>query len=216
MTYADLMAALKGWLRRPDLEQALPDFVALCEAQLDRRLSEAGVLGAEVRVRQSLADEYVGSPLDLQRPLQLVLIDEGRALEHTSSDRIAELAGAWIGRNGRPRCFSLVGREIRLHPVPDRPYAAELVYQAGLEPVSLTNPTNWILAGHPDVYLYGALLQAGAHLDEAPRLTVWSELFISGLDALIASERAKRGAGRARLRTDFPTSQSTHDIRTGD
>ena len=36
--YTELQAAVASWLNRNDLDSAIPDFVALCEADLNKRL----------------------------------------------------------------------------------------------------------------------------------------------------------------------------------
>ena len=56
------------------------------------------------------------------------------------------------------------------------------------------NATNWLLSAHPDLYLYGAILQAEVHIKDDPRLP----LIKAGYDEMLyqitrASNRSRWG-----------------------
>jgi hypothetical protein len=192
MTYADLTAAILAWLNKPEVEQSVPTFIALAEAQLNRQLAENGVTGAVVRSNLTLASEYVSAPANLTRPLSLT-ITAGDRLENVTAQGFDVLKRRRTA-TGQPTHFTLIGAQVRLLPVPDTPYTAELVYEAVLPALSDANPSNWLLAAYPDAYLYGALVQASPFLGDDTRLATWSSLFTTALDGLLTAERAKRGA----------------------
>jgi len=98
--------------------------------------------------------------------------------------------------SGVPIFFGIVGGQIRVLPIPDAAYTAELAYYAKLSKLSASVTTNWLLAQAPDVYLYGALLQAAPYLQDDARITVWSALYQAGLDQLqIADDRGSTSGG---------------------
>ncbi|MEI9890926.1 MAG: hypothetical protein WDN45_10435 [Caulobacteraceae bacterium] len=122
----------------------------------------------------------------------------------------------WTWRRWRRRAagrgfYGLYGGQLRLHPAPDQAYAAELVYLQTIPALSQTNPSNWLLAAHPDAYLYGALAQSAPYLKADERLSTWSSLF---LGVLADIEAADRTGSAARLRTDAPTRRA-FDITRG-
>jgi hypothetical protein len=43
--------------------------------------------------------------------------------------------------------------------------------------LSVSNTSNWLLTAHPDVYLYGSLLEAQPYLMDDARITVWAQIF---------------------------------------
>jgi hypothetical protein len=193
MTFPELVCAINAWLNRPEAEPHVPTFVALAEAQVSRRLAEAGVMGAVVRATASIASEYCGVPDDFGLPLSITLADGTRLDAVTAAGFLAQKARLGSGA-GKPVCYTVAGRELRLAPVPDKAYSAELVYQARLSPLSLANPANWLLDHHADVYLYGALTQAAPFLGEDGRLALWDGLYERGLEGVIEAERATRGS----------------------
>lgn len=92
---------------------------------------------------------------------------------------------------GKPIYFALVGNQIEVLPPPDTSYTAELTYVATLPKLSDSNTSNWVLARHPDVYLYGSLLQAAPYLRDDERVGLWSSQYQAAIeDMLIQNERA--------------------------
>ena len=45
-------------------------------------------------------------------------------------------------------------------------------------------PTNWLLTKHPDVYLYGALLESAPYTKEDERINVWGAGLTTVIDGL--------------------------------
>jgi hypothetical protein len=91
-----------------------------------------------------------------------------------------------------------------LLPIPDSTYTAELIYYAKLSKLSASTSTNWLLAQAPDVYLYGALLQAAPYLQDDARIQVWVSLYERGLqDLQVADDRGATSGGslKAKVKT---------------
>jgi hypothetical protein len=98
---------------------------------------------------------------------------------------------------GKPLYFALVGNQIEVLPPPDTGYTAELTYVATLAKLSDSNASNWILERHPDVYLYGSLLQAAPYLRDDERVGLWTPLYAQAIeDMILQNERAAFSQGR--------------------
>lgn len=193
MTFAELCQAIGAWLNDPQVEPSIPTFVTLAEAAINRRLAEAAAPSATVRATCLVDTEYSEAPDDLARPLSLVLAS-GEVIDKVSAESLQALNAAGPQGRGAPRRYALVGGAFRFHPAPDRAYAVELCYQARLSPLSAANGANWLSIRHPDVYLYGALLQSAPFLGEDARAPTWSALFNAALDAMIAAQGEALGA----------------------
>ena len=209
-TYSDLQSEVASWLRRGDLSAEIPTFIALAEAQMNRRLR---VRPMAARLSASWAAEYVNLPSDFLAERE-VSVSDGGGGRH----RLAYLApepmdlASRAPSSGRPRFYGLYGGQLRLHPAPDQAYAAELVYLQATPALSADNPSNWLLAAHPDAYLYGALAQSAPYLKADERLQTWSSLF---LGILADIEAADRTGAAARLLTDAPMGRRRFDITRG-
>lgn len=193
-TYTELKASIADWLNRSDLTAAIPDFISLAEAQMERTLRTRQMI---VRANASFNAEYGATPNDFLEvksfklsgtnpvtPLSFMTVD---ALDAESTKFTA---------SGRPKFFGVVGQQFRLVPVPDSNYATELTYYAKLSKLSASVATNFILESSPDAYLYGSLLQAAPYLQDDARISVWATLYERALtDLQVADDRGSTSGG---------------------
>lgn len=187
-TYTDLQAAVASWLARSDLTTPIPDFIALCEAKLNRLL----------RCRQqeqrstATATEYMELPtgfLEL-RNIQLNTTPK-TALELVSPD---EIDRDYSTATGKPLVYCLLANQIQLGPAPDSTYTVEIDYYEVIPPLA-SNSTNWLLTAAPDIYLYGSLLEASIYLIDDPRVPGWNAAYTQVLQQLQSADRRARWSG---------------------
>lgn len=200
-TYADLKTSVGDWLNRTDLTSAIPDFISLAEAQIERNLRTRQMI---VRSTASISTEYSATPADFLEVKSFKLdTDPKTPLGFESIDSMDTLSIIYRS-SGKPVFFSVVGEQFRYLPVPDSAYTGELIYYAKLSKLSTANTTNWLLTSAPDVYLYGALMQAAPYLQDDARITVWASMYRAGLDEVSAADdrgSSTGGALIARART---------------
>jgi len=198
-TYSELKTSVADWLNRTDLTAVVPDFISLAEAQIERTLRTRQMI---VRSQSDIDTEYSATPADFLETKSIKLITTPvTALQFESIDAMEILKGTTYTATGKPRLFTIVGGQIRVLPVPDAAYRAELIYYAKLSKLSDNNTTNWLLAQAPDVYLYGALMQASPYLKDDARITVWASLYQRGLDEIqVADDRGATSGGSILMR----------------
>jgi len=203
-TYTELKSSLADWLNRTDLTSAIADFISLAEAQMERQLRTRQMI---VRATASFAAaaEYGTVPDDFLETKSIKLdTNPVTSLSFQTIEGMDQLSNTTYLSSGKPLYFTVVGNQFRLLPIPDGAYTADLVYYAKLAKLSATNATNWLLTQAPDVYLYGSLLQAAPYLQDDARISVWSSLYLAGLDQLqVADDRGSTSGGAllARART---------------
>ena len=203
-TYTELKASLADWLNRSDLTSVIPDFISLAEAQMERQLRTRQMI---VRATASFAAaaEYGTVPDDFLEVKSIKLdTNPVTSLTFQTIDAMDQLSNTTYLSSGKPLYFTVVGNQFRLLPIPDGAYTADLVYYAKLTKLSASVATNWLLTQAPDVYLYGSLLQAAPYLQDDARISVWSSLYLAGLDQLqVADDRGSTSGGAlmARART---------------
>ncbi|HEY4029962.1 MAG TPA: hypothetical protein VGM25_06435 [Caulobacteraceae bacterium] len=174
-TYGDLKTAVPNWLRRADLAGMVPDFIMIAEREMDRVLRTALQLG---RQAITIDGEFVAAPASFRMVRSLRLTSgPGRALREVTPEQMARQKAGTPGLAGAPQWFTVIGPQIEVWPVPDAAYEATAELQAGIAPLSDDNPTNWILAGHPDAYLFGALAAGAAYTKSDDRASAWQAQF---------------------------------------
>jgi hypothetical protein len=193
-TYAELKTSIGDWLNRADLTAVIPDFISLAEAQVERTLRTRQMI---VRANASFDAQYGAVPADFleTKSLKLTSTNPQTPLTFLSIDALDNEATKYTG-SGKPRFFGIVGGQFRLVPLPDSNYTTELTYYAKLAKLSNSNTTNWLLTSSPDIYLYGALLQAAPYLQDDARIQTWATLYERALnDSQTADDRSASSGG---------------------
>jgi hypothetical protein len=190
-THATLVTAVTEWLARDNdatLVARIPDFITLCEAKLNRTL-----LHPRMEVRSTATvntlnsePEFISLPSDFQsmRRVRLSSVTGKPRLQFMAQSQLEDYRYSIDNVSGQPVYFTIVGDEMELAPTPNENYTLEMVYRANLSPLTSTSTSNWLLALAPDVYLYGALLEATPYIQNDERLAVWGSAFTSVLDQL--------------------------------
>jgi hypothetical protein len=192
-TYTELKTSIGDWLNRSDLTTAIPDFISLAEAQVERTLRTRQMI---VRANASFDAQYGAVPSDFlevkslkltstnpQTPLSFLSIDalDNEMTKHTAS--------------GKPKFFGVVGGQFRIVPTPDSNYTTELTYYAKLTKLSSSVASNWLLSSSPDIYLYGSLLQAAPYLQDDARIQTWATLYERALNDLQTADDRSASSG---------------------
>lgn len=202
--YTDLQGAVANWLARPGdptLTPFIPDFIALAEARINRDLR---VRAMEARATASLTGAYTALPAGFleMRNFQL----NTSPVTTLSYVTPQQLDASWAGSvSDRPAVYTIIGEAVQVGPAPDAPYEAEMAYYRRFEPLSASQPMNWLLTNAPDIYLYAALLEATTFLMNDERVPLWSSAYENAVQrASAADDRGRWGGSVLRMRTDQP------------
>ena len=196
-TYAELKTSIGDWLNRSDLTSVIPDFISLAEAQIERTLRARQMI---VRANASFDAQYGAVPSDFleAKSLKLTSTNPQSPLSFLSIDALDAEMTKYTG-SGKPKFFGVVGGQLRIVPTPDATYTTELTYYAKLAKLSNSNTSNWLLVSSPDIYLYGALLQAAPYLQDDARIQTWATLYERALNDLQTADDRGASSGGALL-----------------
>jgi hypothetical protein len=167
--YGELKTSVAAWAARSDLTTIMPDFVLLAHKQLMRDLR--GHLRLQKRdTAFSVASEYVACPTDFLELVSMHCTSANPAFavqfmdSDTGTNRYQAVAGV-------PAYVAVVGstsnvENFKFSPPPSGTYTMTIEYYASLTFFGNDAATNWILTDHPDLYLYGSLVQASGYLEK--------------------------------------------------
>lgn len=197
-TYAELKSAIADWLLRDDLTSVIPSFISLAEAKFNRRIRDYRMVK---RATAEVDAGYSAVPADWLQNIRFQLNTTPiTTLEYVTPDQAAEERAFYVG-NEKSKFFTMVGKQFQLIPAPDGTYDAELTYYAKIPALSDSVTDNWLLDVAPDVYLYGALMEAAPYLDDQEKLGTWGNLLEQAMQALqIEQDRASVGSSSLRMR----------------
>jgi hypothetical protein len=205
-TYDDLIAEGQDWLfGRNDLAAKFPTFILMFEAKANRKLSVRQMEQRSSAVVNMSAPEpnYIELPADFQSMRRIRIIGGTGGLP---SLRYAPpvLIDGYRDEDDNPRQpdkFTIVGDYIELYPRPDQAYTLAMTYRQNIPALGTGNESNWLLATAPDLYLYGALMEAAPYLHEDERTPVWQSKLAEGFEDLHKmSDEALYNAGPLTIR----------------
>ena len=203
--YASLKAVLyTNWLGRPEagmIDGAIPDMIAMFEAEASRQL--------KTRFNETVTDlTTVAGTATVALPTDFVALRSIRRSSDPTGVLVymtpEQMGTVWNDSDtGEPINYTIEGTNLRLAPVPDAAYAIRIGYMQGLPSLSDGATTNWLLAHHPDAYLYGALAAAEPFTTD-PRIGMWKARRDEILASILESDRKARwGGGVLQIRPDI-------------
>jgi hypothetical protein len=192
-TYSELQSAVENWLSHTLFTARVPEFIALFEATANRKL----------RVRQQEAVATL-TPSAGAVSLPADYLD-WRRLTFTGSPRVEldYVEPSWLQAAyptipaGIPTVFTIEGATLTIAPVSDTPL--ELLYFQKIAALSDTNPTNWLIAAHPDLYLFGAMVEAEMFGVNDERMPLWKSRRDEIFDEIRELSKTTRGPGAIRV-----------------
>jgi hypothetical protein len=203
-TYSELQDAVVDWATRAgddSLIARLPNLIVLTEAVLNKTL-KCMELQAEADITTTAGNALVTLPANYQRLRSVVpLTYRAPPLAQKAPEALdEEFAGA---PQGQPQAVSAWARQLRFGPVPGAVYSLRVRYYKRIPALSVSNTTNDVLTAHPEIYLYGALLQAAPTLKDQEYTALWKSAFEEAVDlanadadaALTANAQARRRYG---------------------
>lgn len=195
-TYAELQACLLAWLDDSAANVNPAECIALAERRLTRLLDTPDMEGKTTLAADS---STIDLPEDFWAMRDCSLATgAGSALEPTSP---ALLRTAFPdNRPGCPKVYALSGSSLLVGPAPDTPYAITISYKQSIPALSDQNPTNWLLAKHPDLYIAASLAMAefrGWNDSRLPMLKGWYDELIAEVND--AGKRARYAVGTIRM-----------------
>lgn len=197
-TYSGLKTAVASWMDRTDLTSEMTDFVALGEARLNRLLRTQDQITVD---DPDAVDEYLDLPADWAQTNRLNFA--GSPLDKITFlpvDAFEDERANWQTA-GKPRFYTIVGRQLRFLPEPDSAYSLNHIYWAKIPALSDSNTSNWLLAAHPDIYLNVTLYYAQRFVRDADGMNEADADLVRAIGELGISDERSKTPTTPRMRT---------------
>lgn len=196
-TYANFQTEVADWLNRQDLVTKIPTFIQFAEATFNRKLKTRKMI---TRATSTVSSEFVALPPDYNALYDVQLLTSPvRPLTYMTPHELANNQRQNVPAT--PNYYTVMGDSLELSPIPDIAYDIEIVYWANVPALTAPADSNWVLAAHPDLYLYQTLKQAAPYLQNDDRLVTWGGLADAIMeDIMISDERSVKGGVPLKMR----------------
>lgn len=110
----------------------------------------------------------------------------------------------WAGsQSGKPQSYTVFSdnasgtpvKKVRLGPAPDSNYDYSVMFYKKVDALSASNTTEPMLTDNPDVYLYGALLEAEPFLMNDQRIQLWATALTEAVNQIQQEDNKDRHSG---------------------
>jgi len=194
-TYAELQTAVANWLDRNDLTDRIPEFIALAEARMNRvlriRLMEAKYTASTVAAQRNYA---LPASYIQMRNFQ-INTSPITPLQYVTPEIYDRLWGGSAG--GTPQFYTIIAGEVQLGPIPASVLTMEMLFYKRITALSGSNTTEAMLTDNPDIYLYGALMEAEPFIMNDERVGLWAQGLQQAIADLQEQDNKDRHSGSA-------------------
>lgn len=185
-TYGGMIASAAEFLNRGDLTSAVPDFIKIAEAQINRTLRVSDMITSTTL---AVASASVSLPADFLGMVSFELpAGTGHPLTYKRPEEVRALKQEQYQSTGTPFAWTVAGLKLETVPAPSGSLTCAMLYYASLPPLAANTSGNWLSLKYADIYLYGALLASAPYLKDDPRLAVWGQLYAQAISDLMASD----------------------------
>jgi hypothetical protein len=217
-TYAELKTGIANWLNRTDLtDEISDDFIKLTEADFNAKLR----IRAMEQIDSITIDEEtetVPTGFIGVRSFYILLASHKYPLKYLTPHNMFDIRGG--SQTGRPRAYTIESddetEKFRFAPSPDATYTGYLSYYKAISTLSASNTSNWMLANHPAVYLYGSLYHSANFLGgiDPQQTQQWLMMYSTALERCEQNDKQDSyGGAPVQQRTDIQTDLSFYRNR---
>jgi len=172
-TLAELKTAIGQWMINQPEPAVIDNCVALCEANIRR----------DVRCR-AMEASAAGALTSTKLPLPTRFVEVRQALLNDYPQRYVMPEEFQTRRNHSSGLYTVVGEEFVFQSA-TADYRID--YYQAFATLAANGDTNWLLANHPDVYLFGSLAEVAAYQRDDPAL--WIGRYQAAVNRLTQNER---------------------------
>lgn len=193
--YSELVAAVENWLSRADLSARIPEFITLAESRFYSGSNPLRLALMQSRDTGTTSSGSITIPTGYLETIRLASSSSGNnyQLEYLSPDVFTQYESI----AGIPYYYTLLNNSIKTAPNNDVSYIHD--YYAKLTALDSTNTTNAILTNYPNIYLYGALLEATPYIQNDSRINVWLNAYNEAISGANNAEKRKFEATAPRV-----------------
>jgi len=196
MTYNSLVSDISSYLERTDTAtlEKIPTFIMLAEQVIASEIQFLGNLNV-VTSTMTPNEPIIVKPVRWYKTVSVNLTNDSKR-QPVYLRKYEYLRNYWPNSSltGTPLFYCDYDYTHWLvAPTPDVAYNYEVLYYERVQPLDVTNQTNWFTQYAPQAMLYGSLLQAMPFLKNDDRTPMWQAQYDKIIAVLKAADVARIG-----------------------
>lgn len=192
-TYAELVTAITtSWMHRSDLAAVAPEFIALAESKINRKLRSR-------HQELALAETAIDASYQVAIPSTALAVKRMWRTDEPKTPLNAAPLEFIIGRQyAGGLALNYCGEDAKWR-FDGTGNVAGVLYRS-IPGLSSSNTTNWLLTLAPDLYLYACLAEACSYTSAAEKSVLWETKAEARIEELNRTEHRDTFSGAIRTR----------------
>lgn len=203
-TYSELLTAVQNWTHRADLASIIPDFITLAESRIyNGTTDQTGrlivpplrVLDMQNQSTGTISNQSISLPSGYLGTIRLTVNsgNDTHDLDYLAPTSITSPENS----GGNPYYYTIINNAIKTAPNIALAYTHD--YYKRFDALTASAPTNWLLTNHPEIYLYGVLIEAAAYTNNDARVPGWMSAFTGAIGGANNNLRTRSHAASLRV-----------------
>lgn len=160
-----------------DTTSRIDKFILLVEARVNRYLKTQDMT-ARAQIVTNISKDYYGLPSDFAG-MRLLSVPGDKKFRYLTPEKMVDVQGLDMAFY----YFTVVAKQLRIYPKLDAK-TMELVYLRKVPNLTALAPTNWISDNHPDLYIFGLLVEISSFNKDAEAKALWDDRFKETLEMI--------------------------------
>ena len=196
MTYSSLVSDISSYLERTDTAtlEKIPTFIMLAEQVISSEIQFLGNLTV-VTSQMNASEAIIVKPARWRKTVSMNLTINGQR-QPIFLRKYEYLRNYWPNPTLTDTPVYYCDYDYThwfVAPTPNIAYNYEVLYYERVQPLDVTNQTNWYTQYAPQAMLYGSLLQAMPFLKNDERLPMWQQQYDRIIGTLKTEDVARIG-----------------------
>jgi hypothetical protein len=186
MNYEDIKTLSLSYADRQDAEVVnnFDNFLRIVESRVNQRL-KVQKMTCRATITSNSGTNYYGLPDDFMGLRDIELYDAGDPTKKTTLQYLnPEQMNNASGNKDDCVYYNISADQLHIVPAQDNK-VIEILYYQKVPSLTEDTPSNWLAEDHPDVYVFGALVEISSFVKDAQAKMLWDERYqeaIAGLD----------------------------------
>lgn len=200
MNYTEITDTALGYADRADSEIAsrMDLFLKMVESRINRKIeSQESVITVQTVIIDNVFEYTL--PTDFKELVDIKIVNTDNEnysypLVMASLERVTTFRMDGSDK----RIYAIVGSVIQICSNPydvDLNLVLEISYKQKVPALTSVDTTNWVSLNHPDVYVFGLLVEINAFIKNAEATMLWDQRFNTTLDEIDVQDSKYRWSG---------------------
>jgi hypothetical protein len=195
MNYGEFKTLVRTYIKRTDLDDLIPTWVAMAGLRID---SDCKLAAQEYRTTTPAVAQYIPLPADFIEMRNIQVDYRGQlALEYLTPEQLDNMTFQRL--EGPPRFYTIFNNQVELYPqgTAESELTLELFYFAKNPDLTSDLQETKVLSQHPQLWLYAVMVEAMPFLEHESGQASWATMYRDMAEVLNTRAESARYSGNS-------------------